>query len=201
MFSDERSRRIVFVSHCILNSNTRADGHAGIPGVNQRVMELLMQLNVGVVQMPCPEMMCLGLDRGDPLGAERPVLIENTRIREGMKTNRSFEMMDGMIDQVLLQIRQYIEYGFNVLGIIGINRSPTCGVETTTADNEEVQGEGVFVERLRTALEAEAIHISFVGTKVWKAEEALKAIQEMVDKSESAFGKTANPTIGEGPRP
>ena len=71
MFSDERSRRVVFVSHCILNSNTRADGHAGVPGVNQRVLELLLRMKVGVVQMPCPEMLCLGLDRGDPRGGER----------------------------------------------------------------------------------------------------------------------------------
>ena len=191
MFSDERSRRVVFVSHCILNSNTRADGHAGVPGVNQRVLELLMRLNIGVVQMPCPEMMCLGLDRGDVRGGERPVLLENTRIRSGMKSNRSTEVMDAMIGQVIAQVEQYIEHGFNVLGIIGINRSPSCGVETTTIDNEEVKGEGVFIERLRTALEAKGIYLNLAGTKVSKIDEALQAIQAMVEKSEAAFNKAA----------
>lgn len=191
MFSDERSRRVVFVSHCILNSNTRADGHAGVPGVNQRVLELLMRLNIGVVQMPCPEMMCLGLDRGDVRGGERPVLLENTRIRSGMKSNRSTEVMDAMIGQVIAQVEQYIEHGFSVLGIIGINRSPSCGVETTTIDNEEVKGEGVFIERLRTALEAKGIYLNLAGTKVSKIDEALQAIQAMVEKSEAAFNKAA----------
>ncbi len=191
MFSDARSRRVVFVSHCILNSNTRADGHAGVPGVNQRVLELLMQLNIGVVQMPCPEMMCLGLDRGDVRGGERPVLFENTRIRAGMNSNRSCEVMDAMIGQVTAQVDQYLEHGFNVLGIIGINRSPTCGVDTTTVNNEEVKGEGVFIERLRKALEAKGIYINLAGTKVSQIEEALLAIRAMVEKSEAAFNKAA----------
>ncbi len=32
--------------------------------------------------MPCPELCCLGLDRGNILGAESPVVVENTRIRK-----------------------------------------------------------------------------------------------------------------------
>ena len=191
MFSDERSRRVVFVSHCILNSNTRADGHAGVPGVNQRVMELLMRMKVGVVQMPCPEMMCLGLDRGDPRGGERPVLVENTRIREGLKSNSSVTVMDAMIEQVVVQVEQYLKHGFNILGIVGVNRSPSCGVETTTINNEEVEGEGAYIERLRKTLEAKGIYLGFVGTKISKVEEALLGIQAMADKSEAAFNKAA----------
>ena len=191
MFSDERSRRVVFVSHCILNSNTRADGHAGVPGVNRRVMELLMRLGVGVVQMPCPEMMCLGLDRGDKKGGERPVLIENTRIREGLKSNSSTAMLDGMVDQVIQQVEQYLKHGFHILGIVGVNRSPSCGVETTTVDNEEVKGEGVFIDRLRKALEAKGIHLGFVGTKISEVEKALLAIEAMAEKSEAAFNAAA----------
>lgn len=191
MFSDERSRRVVFVSHCILNSNTRADGHAGVPGVNRRVMELLMRMGVGVVQMPCPEMMCLGLDRGDRKGGERPVLVENTRIREGLKSNSATAMLDGMVDQVIAQVEQYLKHGFHILGIVGVNRSPSCGVETTTVDNEEVKGEGVFIDRLRKALEGKGVHLGFVGTKISQVEEALIAIQAMAEKSEAAFNLAA----------
>lgn len=35
--------------------------------------------------MPCPELCCLGLDRGNIYGADTPVVIENTRIRTEMK--------------------------------------------------------------------------------------------------------------------
>lgn len=201
MFSDERSRRVIFVSHCILNSNTRADGHAGVPGVNQRVMELLMRMKVGVVQMPCPEMMCLGLDRGDVRGGERPVLVENTRIREGLKSNSACTVMDGMIEQVIVQVEQYLKHGFNILGIVGVNRSPSCGVETTTINNEEVAGEGAYIQRLRTALEAKGIHLGYVGTKISKVEEALLAIQAMADQSEAAFNKAAAMAVSADFRP
>ena len=45
---------------------------------------MILDAQVGVVQMPCPELCCLGLDRGDPNGGERPVVVENTRIRRAM---------------------------------------------------------------------------------------------------------------------
>jgi hypothetical protein len=76
-------------------------------------------------------------------------------------------------------------------GIIGINRSPSCGVDTTTVGNEEVKGEGVFIERLRTSLEAKGFYLNLAGTKVSQIDEALRSIRAMVEKSEATYAKAA----------
>lgn len=57
---DERSQKVVFVSHCILNENTRYLGGAFRKGCVDEVVDRLRAMEVGIVQMPCPERECWG---------------------------------------------------------------------------------------------------------------------------------------------
>jgi len=50
--------------------------------------------------MPCPELMCLGLDRGNVEGRFSPVVEENTRIRASM----SNDLINHKIDQLVQDI-------------------------------------------------------------------------------------------------
>ena len=65
MFEDNRSKRLVLVSHCLLNQNSISDGTADYAGTFTDIINKLVEKNVGIIQMPCPELLCLGLDRGD----------------------------------------------------------------------------------------------------------------------------------------
>ena len=85
MFTDGRSKKVIFLAHCLLNQNAISDGTAVYPAAFRELIQLLLDREVGVVQMPCPELCCLGLDRGDVHGADRPVVEENTRIRRAME--------------------------------------------------------------------------------------------------------------------
>ena len=87
MFTDGRSKKVIFLAHCLLNQNAISDGTAVCPAAFGELIQLLLDHEVGVVQMPCPELCCLGLDRGDVHGADRPVVEENTRIRRAMEKN------------------------------------------------------------------------------------------------------------------
>ena len=98
--------------------------------------------------MPCPEFCCLGLDRGNIHGADNPVVVENTRIRSEMKKNIPNAQLEQLVDYVVYQILEYIKYGFKVVGIIGANRSPNCGVDTTSDKNTEIEGMGLFMEKI-----------------------------------------------------
>ena len=117
MFSDVRSKKIILVSHCILNQNSISDGTAGYPSTNENVLKLLIQSKVGIIQMPCPEMICLGLDRGDIHGGEREVVVENTRIRHNLENPTSIEVINNLANQIIFQIEEYIQNGFIVLEI------------------------------------------------------------------------------------
>ncbi len=182
MFSDQRSKKIVLVSHCILNQNSISDGTADYPGTNASILKLLMESNVGIIQMPCPELLCLGLDRGDAHGGERDVVVENTRIRHQLETARSAEIIHDLVTQVVFQIKEYLKNGFSILGIIGINRSPSCGIDTTSKNNQEVIGEGVFMEQLKQELEKSGIRIDMIGIKALETDDAIDSIQRMLHK-------------------
>ncbi len=76
MFDDARSKNLIFVAHCILNQNSISDGTAVFPGSINELLQLFMDMKIGIVQMPCPEFLCLGLDRGNTEGSKAPVVEE-----------------------------------------------------------------------------------------------------------------------------
>jgi uncharacterized protein YbbK (DUF523 family) len=132
---DDRSRRVVFVSHCLLNENTRYLGGAFRAGGVAELVAELMQQGVGICQMPCPEQHAWGGvlkrrmllaygARGTTLYRGRGVLLRlfiiNTRI-----------VYRRLARGVASQIADYRRSGFTVVGIIGVGASPSCGVNTT----------------------------------------------------------------------
>lgn len=181
MFEDDRSRKVVFVAHCVLNQNAISDGTASFPGTNEVVVRLLLEAKAGVVQMPCPEMNCLGLDRGDPDGAKRPLLEENSRIRRELTAQAGARrVLDELVGQVVFLMEEYRKNGFEILGVIGVNRSPSCGVETTSADGAEKAGEGVFLHSLKQALSAHGIEVPFVGIKDGEPEQSARTVRRLL---------------------
>lgn len=72
---------------------------------------------------------------------------------------------------------------FNVMGIIGINRSPSCGVNTISQNNQEVPGEGIFINLLRKELEKKQIKINMIGIRGSEPRNALKFIESFCPDS------------------
>jgi uncharacterized protein YbbK (DUF523 family) len=52
---DERSKRVIFVSHCLLNENTRYFGGAFRPGCVDELVDGFQREGMGISQMHCPE--------------------------------------------------------------------------------------------------------------------------------------------------
>lgn len=94
-----------------------------------------------------------------------PVVVENTRIRTEMKKDIPNARLDQLADYVVYQIDEYIKYGFEVVGIIGANRSPSCGVDTTSDNNTETKGRGLFMEKISSRLSEKNIFIPMIGLK------------------------------------
>lgn len=144
--SDMRSRKVVFIAHCFLNTNTRFPGGSGYPGATIPLIELLMQSGMGIIQMPCPEYGCFGLEK--ELYGE----LSEAQVRSGFRN---------MARSVADQIEAYRRMDYEIAGIIGMNPSPSCGVEVTKGkdtmlgtgrDTSEKDGSGVFIEELRQLL-------------------------------------------------
>jgi predicted secreted protein len=60
---DGRGRRLIAVIECVLNQNARDTDSANFPAMNWALLNLCREYDVGIVQMPCPEIACLGFDR------------------------------------------------------------------------------------------------------------------------------------------
>ena len=133
-FADARSGKVVLLSHCLLNENARYMGGAFCAGVNQEVLALISQLDAGVIQMPCPERLSWGgvykkhLYQFHGIGRRIP---GTHRICTAFMPVFLFLMnwrMRGVARRTADEIEDYIANGMEVLAIIGIRGSPTCGV-------------------------------------------------------------------------
>lgn len=179
MFEDKRSKKAVFVAHCILNQNAKLDKCAHYPGPIREAAQLLLDSGVGIIQLPCPELLYLGLDRETEETAHPTVMEEDTRIARRMHTEKAQAICQRIVDDMLFQIEEYQNNGFEIIGLVGINGSPTCGVDTTWAEDKELQGYGVLISLLSDALSHKGIMMDMTGIKACdpvSAEQALKRL-------------------------
>jgi predicted secreted protein len=188
MFDDQRSKKVIMLSHCLLNQNSISDGTADFPSQFTEIIAFLMANGIGLIQLPCPELLCLGLDRSDPHGAKRPLLDENTRIRDLMSEPGNVQLLHQKAEELVIHIQEYRKYGFQVLGVIGVDRSPSCGIETTSKHGAEEQGKGVFMEILSETLAKQGITIRMIGTKTSEKETSLEKIRQFVHQWAHAEG-------------
>ncbi|WP_373855525.1 CD3072 family TudS-related putative desulfidase [Desulfocucumis palustris] len=106
------------MSHCILNSNSKVEGLSNSPGIISEVMNLLMEKQIGIIQLPCPEMVVYGIKRWG-------------HVREQFDTLFFREKCQDIIKPITYQLLDYVKNGYKVIGIIGVDGSPSCGVNLT----------------------------------------------------------------------
>ncbi|NOH51150.1 DUF523 domain-containing protein [Vibrio rotiferianus] len=187
MFDDNRSKRVVLTSHCLLNQNAISDGTADYSCCFLEVVEQIVGKGIGIIQMPCPELICLGLDRGDCNGSEREILVENSRIRDQLLTEENQKVLDKLVSSLIYQITEYKKNGFIIHGVIGVNRSPSCGVNTTSENNGEVEGYGVFIEKLLESLHQKRLMLPMVGVKTSTPEKAVEEVNRLLSRTDYEY--------------
>ena len=155
---------MVFVPHCALNQNSRVDGTAERRAAVHELIQGLLDRGIGIVQLPCPELLLIGLDRAD------------SPIREILLGTQPQSRLCEMACEVANQIQQYHSCGIKVLGILGKNGSPTCGVEQTYENGQIRSGNGLFIEKLHQILETRNMPTNIIGYIDSAPMESLKTI-------------------------
>ena len=152
-FGDERSTRFVFLSHCILAQGIRATGlakyHAAIV---KPVLQFLMDNDINIAQMPCPESRCAagGIGR-EPHGK---VWYEKHGLRETSETIAQGQAM---------YMKSLVDNGFEILAVIGMEFSPACAVTYLNRGPVVVKDKGIYIEELMSELERLELDIPFIG--------------------------------------
>jgi predicted secreted protein len=188
---DDRSERVVFVAHCLLNENVRYLGGACRPGDIREIVDGLQRQNVGICQMPCPEQRVWGgvlkryllaLYGSNRLttGFIRPLVAALLLAYTRWRYRRLARAM-------ARQIADYRSSGFDVPAVVGVDTSPSCGVcytldvgaalealakcDPATIDRvtfnrdvvaaTRVAGEGLFIKALREELARRGPRVRF----------------------------------------
>lgn len=166
-------RRILLVSHCILNPYSKAAGLMRGEKVeaSRRILNALLEdFETGVVQLPCPELLYKGLDRG-PASRES-------------YDNPEFRRICWDIAYQAVEIAaEYERAGVRIVAYLGVEGSPSCGVEWThfRIDRPE-RGMGVFTETLCEAMNKAGIKISLLGLP---EKEKYGSLEELLRKLEA----------------
>ena len=164
-FGDCRSMKVVFVPHCALNQNSRLAKCAEVPASVTGLLHGLMEREIGVVQLPCPELIVIGLDR------------EHVQIRSALDSRPARRWLRRLARQVTYQIDQYRKCGVRVLGVLGKNGSPACGVEMTWKA-EYGPGSGSFIEELQAELSDRGLDVPVVGMVDTEPDAALAVVDK-----------------------
>lgn len=126
---DNRSGKIIFLSHCCLNQNAKVRGIATYPGAIRPLVELLLDEGVGMFQMPCPEMSYVGAMRWG-------------QVKDQYNSPMFRRHCRNLAERVADQMEEYHRSGYQVLGAVMMDGSPVCGLHKTPqpADPELVWG-------------------------------------------------------------
>jgi predicted secreted protein len=160
VFDDQRSKKVILVLHCLLNQNARIDRCAYFPGAMGEAAEAVVASGVGVLQMPCPELHCLGLDRSGRMQGGADI-----GIREALLEGKGRGACEALVQHVVRDVNEYRKHGFEIIGVVGNDGSPACGVKLTHYVSGEAPGEGAFMMLLREELANAGLDLPFVALR------------------------------------
>ena len=131
--ADGRSGQVVFLSHCLLNQNTRYLGGATCPGVVLDAIQPYVDGGVGIVQMACPEQRVWGgvLKRRFLWLIRHPYVARASHSLLALGRPYLRFRYRRLARAVARDIEDYVGSGFDVVGVVGVAGSPSCGAVTT----------------------------------------------------------------------
>ncbi|WP_292364872.1 MULTISPECIES: nucleoside 2-deoxyribosyltransferase [unclassified Methanoculleus] len=124
----------VLIAPCIRNPACRARGITTDEDIRcfNRAVERCRRFSIEMVPLPCPETIYLGADR------------EPGSFIERLATDEFAALLDGLEAEVRAAIRERAE---PPLAIVGVDSSPTCGVNATYHSSVKQPGRGAFLAR------------------------------------------------------
>jgi len=172
--------RVLVLSHCILNRATRwwwrgkpVDNNLGM---SIHILEYLSRLKIGVIQLPCPEFTFCGNPR-PPRTRDEYLSLPGFQKHCMRLADETAEYLRNLIDNAR-------EPPIRILAVLGVERSPTCGVKYTPvgmgAKKRYVEKRGVFIELLIRSLRKMDLRIPAIGVDLEKPEELPRIIEKVM---------------------
>ncbi len=174
----QRSGKIILLSHCLLNPNSKTRGSARPWSEGLPLLQYLLSRDVGLYQLPCPEQTFSGSKRW----GQSKEQYSNPYFRKHCRS---------IIDPLVLELSDYLDSGYHLLGLLGIKGSPSCGVLHTftadwggercgpLADGKMATGAGVFIEELISAFSESGLSIPLLEIDEEDVSSSMLLFQEL----------------------
>ena len=170
---EEMKRKILVVSHCFFNDGTKLKYENIEDAKKEReqkrnFLRKMLDEGVELIQLPCPEFLLYGANRWGHVASQ----FDTPFYKEASKK---------LLEPILLQLREYQknEDRFELLGVVGIDGSPSCGIqytydgnwggefsgnpnfEQTMASIKKIEKPGIFMEVFMNELKNANVEIGF----------------------------------------
>lgn len=183
----DKVKKVILLSHCVINEKSKVKKfEINPPGDIKEFINLLIDNEIGIIQLPCPEMFCYGLKRWG-------------HVKEQFDTPHYREICRELFQPYLEQIKEYIANGYEIIGLIGIEGSPSCGIYKTCSGKwgGELGGNpylqdtintitladesGVFIEEIKNILSENNISFPFIDYNKNEIDVFMKRIKTIIE--------------------
>jgi len=166
-----RSKKCVFVSHCLLAQITVAKGLAKTsPAMAKQVVQFCMDNDINIFQMPCPEIHC------EAGGVERELHGKKWYEDNGLRTTGK-----QIAKEQVCYMKRMIDSGANILAVIGVEFSPACAPTYLNKGRSIVRSKGIYIEELIAELKFQGLKIPIVGINQRWHRKVQKQLNELLE--------------------
>ena len=169
MIDDNRNKKFIFLPFCVLAQAYQAQGIVKYDwkGTIKPVMQLLIDNDVNIIQMPCSES-----------------TFNNNLIRKPMgiskyDTEKFNNHCETLAQNVAEQIETIIKAGYEVVAIMGIEQSPSCCVNYIYTNNGTENRKGLFIEKLYNKIKD--YNIPIIGINRKYVNKSLKELEHLLN--------------------
>ena len=182
-------KKILVVSHCLLNTASKVkrfkeESIRAEEALRQDILKEAIGSGIQILQLPCPEFTMYGPCRWGHTWEQFDNIFYRSKCRE-------------LLEPVILQLKEYASHPeeFQVIGVLGIDGSPSCGVKYTCRgewggefSGREIdgvlktvhlaEGKGVLMEVLTEMLRENGLELPIDGLFARERERAFSLIRK-----------------------
>lgn len=114
--------KVVLISHCLLNKLSKVKSNDPALTLEfenkKKLLNKLINDDIQIIQLPCPEFLLYGHKRWG-------------HVKEQFNNPFFKNKCEEILKPIILQLQEYQNNNIEIIGVIGIDNSPSCGIHYT----------------------------------------------------------------------
>jgi predicted secreted protein len=161
-------KRVVFVSHCLLNQAIRPSEDGRYPNVTKELFTLFAEHEIGIVQLPCPRM-------------ESNDFTKKLVTKENVDNKKYRTYCQKLSENMLKQVEMYLKQNYSVIGILGVEFSASCAVHQIKNGGKNSPGKGVLLEELEKTMQKKNFQVPIIGINLNNIYSSIEKLQSLIN--------------------